>query len=148
MNLRHLRIGTRLAVGFGVILATLVLILVIDSIFSASNRKEMVAGLELSHSKSELAATMKSSMLESGIAIRNIGLQTDLGESDKQNVISKKQQARFAEAREKLIALGLSAEEKKIIDAVSDLDKQIGNRNPPARAHRESSGLGHGERPL
>ena len=125
MNLRHLRIGTRLAMGFGVILATLVLILFIDSIFSASNRKEMVAGLELSHSKSELAATMKSSMLESGIAIRNIGLQTDLGESDKQNVISKKQQARFAEAREKLIALGLSAEEKKIIDAVSDLDKQI-----------------------
>ncbi|MBC3920749.1 MCP four helix bundle domain-containing protein [Undibacterium sp. CY18W] len=125
MNLRHLRIGTRLAVGFGVILATLILILVIDSIFSASNRKEMVAGLELSQAKIELAATMKSSMLEGGIAIRNIGLQSDIGEIDKQKAISKKQQTRFAEARDKLIALGLNDEEKKILDTVSEMGKEI-----------------------
>ncbi|MFZ6760952.1 methyl-accepting chemotaxis protein [Undibacterium sp. Ji50W] len=125
MNLRHLRIGTRLAVGFGVILATLILILVIDSIFSASNRKEMVAGLELSHAKIELAASMKSSMLESGIAIRNIGLQSEISEIDKQKAISKKQQSRFTEARDKLIALGLNDEEKKILDAVSEMDKEI-----------------------
>ena len=52
MNLRHLRIGTRLAVGFGVILASLILILIIDSVFSARNRQQMVDSLELSNNKS------------------------------------------------------------------------------------------------
>ncbi|MDE2427584.1 MAG: HAMP domain-containing protein [Burkholderiales bacterium] len=125
MNLRQLRIGTRLAVGFGVILATLILILTIDSIFSARNRHQMVAGLEFSNNKTALAVTMQSAMLEGGLATRNIGLQSDLGEIDKQKLIVKKERARFIDAQTKLIALGLTDEEKKILDTVTDLDKQI-----------------------
>ncbi|MFZ6771653.1 methyl-accepting chemotaxis protein [Undibacterium sp. SXout7W] len=125
MNLRHLRIGTRLAVGFGVILASLILILIIDSVFSARNRQQMVDSLELSNNKSTQAALMKSAMLEGGLAIRNIGLQSDIAEIDKQKVVVKTQRERFLNAHKALLALGLNAEEKKIADIVVDFDKQI-----------------------
>ena len=125
MNFRQLRIGTRLAIGFGVILISLVMILIFGSVLSANNRKTMMKGIELSHTKTALAATMKTSMLEGGLAIRNIGLQTDLGEIEKQKLIIKNQRTRFIEARDKLVAMGLTASEKSILDQVASLDQQV-----------------------
>ncbi|MET3115927.1 methyl-accepting chemotaxis protein [Undibacterium sp. GrIS 1.8] len=124
MNLRNLRIGTRLSIGFGVILAMLILLLITDSIFSASNRHQMIAGVEYSNNKTALAAAMKSGLLEGGLALRNIGLQTDIAEIDKQKAIVKVQRARFIEARDKLVAVGLSDSEKKIIESINQLDQQ------------------------
>ena len=132
MNLRNLRIGTRLAVGFGAILAMLILLLITDSFFSASNRRQMIAGLEYSNSKTALAAAMKSGLLEGGLALRNIGLQTDIAEIDKQKAIVKTHRTRFLEARDKLIALGLSDGEKKIIDTINQLDQQTDEPNKEA----------------
>ncbi|MFZ6848384.1 methyl-accepting chemotaxis protein [Undibacterium sp. RuRC25W] len=125
MNFRQLRIGTRLAIGFGVILISFVLILIVSSVFNASNRQTMMKGIELSQNKTALAAAMKSSMLEGGLAIRNIGLQTDLGEIEKQKIIIKKQRERFNEARDKLVASGLNDGEKKILDTVAGYDQQV-----------------------
>lgn len=125
MNLRQLRIGTRLATGFGVILVSLLAMLMIGSALSARNRQQMLTGIELSHSKTALAAKMRSSLLEGGLAIRNIGLQTDLAEIDKQKVIVKNQQNAFNEAHQKLIALGLNDAEKKILDAVLSFNQQV-----------------------
>src|SRR5450830_1018429 len=125
MNFRQLRIGTRLAIGFGVILISFVLILIVSSVFNASNRQTMMKGIELSQNKTALAAAMKSSMLEGGLAIRNIGLQTDLGEIEKQKIIIKKQRERFNEARDKLVAPGLNDGEKKILDTVAGYDQQV-----------------------
>jgi methyl-accepting chemotaxis protein len=93
--------------------------LVIGSALSARNRQQMLTGIELSHSKTALAAKMRSSMLEGGMAIRNIGLQTDLAEIDKQKLIVKNQQNAFNEARQKLTALGLNDAEKKFSIACS-----------------------------
>jgi methyl-accepting chemotaxis protein len=122
MKLRKLRIGTRLAIGFGVILTMLIILLVADSFFSASNRRQMIAGLELSNTKSALAANMKSSLLEGGIALRNIGLQSDVGEIDKLKLVSKNHRTLFSEARDKLIASGISEEEKNLIASINTLD--------------------------
>src|SRR5450830_1772035 len=125
MNFRQLRIGTRLAIGFGVILISFVLILIVSSVFNASNRQTMMKGIELSQNKTALAAAMKSSMLEGGLAIRKIGLQTNLGEIEKQKIIIKKQRERFNEARDKLVASGLNDGEKKILDTVAGYDQQV-----------------------
>ena len=125
MNFRQLRIGTRLAIGFGVILISLILILIAGSVLSARNRQVMMKGIELSHSKTAQAANMKSSMLEGGLAIRNIGMQTDLSEIEKQKSLIKNKRAKFNEAHDKLVALGLSNEEKKILDAITGYDQQV-----------------------
>ena len=79
MNLRAFKIGTRLAVGFGSILLILVVMVVLTNILNGSNKADLMSGMEKSYGKSELVATMKSAMLETGIAMRNIGLQSDVG---------------------------------------------------------------------
>ncbi|CAN5866750.1 methyl-accepting chemotaxis protein [soil metagenome] len=122
MSLRNLRIGTRLGIGFGTILTMLIVLLAADSFFSTGNRHQMIAGLELSNTKSALAASMKSGLLEGAIALRNIGLQSDVAEIDKLKLIAKAHRARFIEARDKLVATGLSDAEKAAIGAISQLD--------------------------
>ncbi|RJG00053.1 methyl-accepting chemotaxis protein [Noviherbaspirillum saxi] len=125
MNLRNLRIGARLGVGFGVILAILVLSIVIGNVLTTNNKKKLIEGLEHSNIKGQLAVTMKSALLEGGVAMRNIGLQSDVGAMQKEESRAKAQNKRYAEARDKLSALGLTDEEKKILAEIARLDQEI-----------------------
>ena len=125
MYLRSLRIGTRLAIGFGIILATLIVVLAADNFASTKNRERMIEGLEVSNQKGSLAAELKSALLEGGIAMRNIGLQTDLGAMKKEEDKVKTLRARATQAHDKLIALGLSDAEKKILSDIERFDKEI-----------------------
>ncbi|MGH8810150.1 MAG: methyl-accepting chemotaxis protein, partial [Noviherbaspirillum sp.] len=104
MNLRSLRIGARLGTGFGIILAILALVVVVGNVLTTQNKGRLVDGLELSNSKSTLAANMKSALLEGGVAMRNIGLQTDVAAMQKEELRTKAQNKRYAEARDKLTA--------------------------------------------
>ncbi|RZI40832.1 HAMP domain-containing protein [Herbaspirillum sp. HC18] len=124
MNLRSLRIGTRLAIGFGIILAILIVVLAADNIISTNNRESMIAGLEVSNAKGALAADIKSSLLEGGIAMRNIGLQSDLSAMKKEEEKVKALRAHFAQARDKLAGYGLTEPEKKILGDLTRLDKE------------------------
>ena len=124
MNLRSLRIGTRLAFGFGIILAMLIAVLAAANIVSTRNREAMIAGLEVNNAKSALAADIKSALLEGGIAMRNIGLQSDLEAMKKEEDKVKALRKRFAEARDKLSGLGLSETEKKILGDLTRLEQE------------------------
>jgi methyl-accepting chemotaxis protein len=124
MKLRSLRIGTRLAIGFGIILAMLVAALGTDSIVSTRNREAMIAGLEVSNAKSALAVEIKGALLEGGIAMRNIGLQSDLAAMKKEEQKVMALRKRFSEARDKLTALGLDGTEKTILSDLSRLEQE------------------------
>jgi len=125
MNLRSLRIGARLGVSFGIILAILALMVVLGNALMTKNKQKLIEGLELSDTKGHLAATMKSALLEGGVAMRNIGLQSDVGAMQKEEGRVKEQNKRYAEARDKLAALGLTDAEKKIVADISRLDQEI-----------------------
>ncbi|MEC4721393.1 methyl-accepting chemotaxis protein [Noviherbaspirillum sp. CPCC 100848] len=125
MNLRSLKIGARLGAGFGVILAILVLSIVIGNVLTTNNKKKLIDGLETSNTKSQLVATMKSALLEGGVGMRNIGLQSDVGEMQKEEARVKAHNKRYAEARDKLAALGLTDAEKKIVAEIARLDQEI-----------------------
>jgi methyl-accepting chemotaxis protein len=125
MNLRSLRIGARLAIGFGIILVMLIVVLAADTVVSTRNRESMITALEVSNQKSALAATIKGALLEGGIAMRNIGLQTDLGAMKKEEEKLKVLRKQFAEAGEKLAALGLNDTERKILADIARLDKEM-----------------------
>ncbi|WP_136418734.1 methyl-accepting chemotaxis protein [Herbaspirillum sp. ST 5-3] len=122
MNFRSLRIGTRLAIGFGIMLAMLIVVLAADNLISTRNREAMIAGLEVSNAKSSLAGSIKSALLEGGIAMRNIGLQSDITAMQREEEKVKALRKRFAEARDKLIALGLTETEKKLLADITRLD--------------------------
>jgi len=125
MNLSNMRIGTRLGISFGIILAILALVLVIGNVLTTQNKQKLISSLEQSSSKSKYADTMKNALLEAGLAMRNIGLQSDVSEMQKEEARTKVLNARYAEARDKLMALGLNDAEKKIVAEISRLDGEI-----------------------
>jgi methyl-accepting chemotaxis protein len=124
MKLRSLRIGTRLAIGFGIILAMLIIALGADSFVSTRNREAMIAGLEVNNAKTALASDIKGALLEGGIAMRNIGLQSDLAAMKKEEQKVMALRKRFTEARDKLTSLGVDATEKQILADLSRLEQE------------------------
>ncbi len=124
MNLRRVKIGVRLGIGFGVILAWVVCVLIVGLILSKNIRREHNNAVQHANAKAVLAGVMKSAVLEGGIAARNVGLQYSTPEMQKEEAKFQVQRKKFVEARDKLAAMGLSDEEKKIVAQVVSLDKQ------------------------
>ncbi|MDO9194656.1 MAG: methyl-accepting chemotaxis protein [Undibacterium sp.] len=125
MDLRNFRIGIRLGIAFGIILGGLIVTLALASVFAAKNRVTMIDGLNTASQKQVLANAMKSALFEGGIAMRNIGMQSDVGEMQKEDGKVKFQRNRYNEAKEKLSKLGLGLEEKNIIAEIARLDSEI-----------------------
>ncbi len=125
MNLRNLRIGTRLGVAFGSILGGLIITFALSIALASKNRSEMISGLSISIQKQALVNEMKSTLFEGGIAMRNIGMQSDVAEMQKEDAKVKLQRKRYDDAKEKLSQLGLGEDEKKIISEIARIDKEI-----------------------
>jgi methyl-accepting chemotaxis protein len=125
MNLRNVRIGSRLGLGFGSILVILVLALVLGSLFNARNKRQLVEGLASANHKLELVGAMKNALLEGGIAMRDIGLQSDLSAMQKDDQVVKAERQRYAQARDALTALGLTEAEKKIVADIARIDEEL-----------------------
>ncbi|MFZ4526983.1 MAG: methyl-accepting chemotaxis protein [Undibacterium curvum] len=124
MNLRNLKIGTRLGAGFALILGAITVVMLIVNTMNTSSRKEMADNLSVANQKQLLANAMKTSVYEGGIAMRNIGIQSDVGEMQKEEGKVKAQRKLYEESKVKLVSLGLSEDEKKILAEVARIDKE------------------------
>ncbi len=125
MNLRNFRIGTRLGIGFGSILLVLIVIITLATVLNSQNKASLTKGVDLAMGKILHAGTMKSAMLETGIAMRNIGLQSDVALMQSEEAVVKVQRKRYEVARDSLLALGLAGDEAKIVADIAALDKQV-----------------------
>ena len=125
MNLRDFKIGTRLGLGFGSILLILVGMVALTNVLNGQNKDALLRGLTTSNAKNLHAATMKSAMLETGIAMRNIGLQSDVALMQKEQDKVKAQSKRYEDARAALQADGLNDEEKRVLVEVASVDKEL-----------------------
>ncbi len=123
MNFRNLRIGPRLGIGFGIVLTILVAMILIGNTLNASNKSKLIAGLAKTSEKSALAGSMKGSLLEIAIAMRNIGLTSDVPVMQKEEAKVKSQRAAYTAARDKLVALGLDDAEQKVLEEIAKIDK-------------------------
>ncbi|MFL6658292.1 MAG: methyl-accepting chemotaxis protein [Massilia sp.] len=125
MNLRDFKIGTRLAIGFGSLLLILVAMVVLTNFLNARNKGGLMDGLATTNTKNLYASEMKSAMLETGIAMRNIGLQSDVALMQKEQDKVKVQSKRYDDARAKLQAQGLNDTEKKVLADIAVIDKEL-----------------------
>ncbi|WP_292933452.1 methyl-accepting chemotaxis protein [Noviherbaspirillum sp.] len=124
MNLRTVKIGTRLAIGFGIILVLVVCVLLADIVISANGRKSQSEGLKYANAKAVVANVMRSAVLEGGIAMRNVGLQYSTPDMLREEAKLQVQRKRFKEAEDKLLSMGLSGDEKAIVARIADLNKK------------------------
>ncbi|MDQ1817683.1 methyl-accepting chemotaxis protein [Massilia sp. CCM 9210] len=125
MNLRDFKIGTRLAFGFGSILLILVAMALMASLLNSRNKNSLMTGLASSSAQNLHAASMKSAMLETGIAMRNIGLQADVALMQKEQDKVKVQSKRYEDARTRLQATGLDEAETRLLSDIAALDKEV-----------------------
>ena len=125
MNLRSIHIGPRLGLGFGIILAILVVMVGTDIFLSSRNKAKLMDDIHSVNAKIVLASSMKNALLEGGLAMRNIGLQTEVDSMQKEEAMAKLQRARYAELRNKLIGTGLSEVENKIVIEIDHLDEKV-----------------------
>jgi methyl-accepting chemotaxis protein len=124
-SLRRFHIGTRLILGFGSILAIVVAMVVLNSVLNDKNKNKLIVELEAAEQKTVLATSMKSAILQSGLAMINIGIQSEVDAMQKEEQKAKEQRARYLESRDKLRALGLTDTENEIVAKIAQADTQI-----------------------
>ena len=73
----------------------------------------------------QLTTTMKSEQLEGVVAIRSIGLHTEVVKMNQEEARLKEHRKLFSEAREKLMAMGATDAEKIIFANIARLDKSL-----------------------
>ena len=78
MVLRRLRIGSRLAIGFGAVMLLLVGAAIGAVILDKVNRDRLTTRLAAASAKEQLAVEMKLTALEQASALRNLVIIVDL----------------------------------------------------------------------
>src|SRR5258708_40052119 len=73
MFLRNLRIGTRLALGFGAVLAVMLTVSIAGTWLGKKSRDDLAGVVATAGAKQNLAAEMKALALEQSAVMRNIG---------------------------------------------------------------------------
>lgn len=124
MNFRSFRIGSRLAFGFGIVLAILIAMILIGNTLNSSNKSNLLRELDRTTAKSALASTMRRSMLEMAISMRNIGLLGEPLLMQKQQDRVTEMRAKFFEAKGKLAERGLSETETQLLLKIAKMDKE------------------------
>jgi methyl-accepting chemotaxis protein len=125
VSLRKVSIGTRLIFGFGLILVALLCVVITANYLNADNKRKLIVAIESSNAKNSAAAAMKAALLESGLAMRNVGLQSEVADMQREVGEVELQRKRYAVETAKLVSLGLTAEEKKILADAMKLERDV-----------------------
>ena len=124
MNLRSVRIGARLGIGFALVLVLLGSVVIGGNLTRERSMKQLTQGLQDATAKAALAEKMQSALLEGAMATRNIGLQAEVSGTQAEEAKVKEQRKRYAQARDQLVAIGLSDTEKDILASIARLDQE------------------------
>jgi methyl-accepting chemotaxis protein len=125
MNLRNFRIGTRLAVGFGSILAVMLAGLVATTVIDERSRTSLAAALETARARESMAAEMRAASLAQSGAMRNIALHSEIKGMQDDEAKARKLGARYDELVARLAKQDLSAAERAIADELVQVDRQL-----------------------
>ena len=125
MVLRKLKIGTRLSIGFGAILALMMVVTVGATALGKKSQEELTALHQSAAAKETLAASMKALVLEQSGAMRNIGLHSDIKAMQEDEDRVRRLGKAYDETRDKMVKLGLTDAEKAILENLQKIDKDV-----------------------
>src|SRR5258708_29872797 len=132
MFLRNLRIGTRLALGFGAVLAVMLTVSIAGTWLGKKSRDDLAGVVATAGAKQNLAAEMKALALEQSAVMRNIGLHSDIKAMQLHEHRARSLGRMYDEARERMSRLGLTASEREVLEALNKADKEIDKPFQPA----------------
>ncbi len=122
MNLRDMKIGIRLGLGFGVILLAAAGMLLGALISNSISRTALLDTLQRATVQQDLAQDMRQSLLSSAVSVRNMGLQTKVDEVQKNERQANQYRAAYLVTKSKLEAAGLGPQEQELFKRLADID--------------------------
>ncbi len=125
MNLRDLNIGTRLGLGFCVILLSASALLAGSMLSNAASRSALQQTLQTAATQEDHAVAMRHALLSSAVAVRNMGLQSKMEAVQKDEAEAKKERANYLATRTKLEANQLSDAERAVFQSLAEIDRQM-----------------------
>ena len=117
----ELSIRTRLTLGFTVVLALMVALIIIAVIWMANINRDLDIIVNGNFAKTELAHTMESALRERAIAMHAIAIMQDPFDKDTYEQHFTELGGQFTEAREQLEALPLTPAERNLLVQVRSL---------------------------
>jgi methyl-accepting chemotaxis protein len=125
MFLRKLKIGSRLAIGFGAVMVLLVGAAVGAVVLDKLNRDRLTGTLAEASAKEQLAVEMKLLALEQSSALRNLVLITDLKGMAAENERIASLAASLDATRDRLSKTQLSAAEREVLASLARIDSEF-----------------------
>jgi methyl-accepting chemotaxis protein len=125
MNLRDIRIGLRLGIGFGMILLAAAVMLIGTLVSNGSSRTTLMTTLQHASAQQDLAEEMRRSLLASSVSVRNMGLQTKVDAVQKDEAEAKRHRTAYLAAKAKLESDGLGDKEREQFARLADIDRQM-----------------------
>src|SRR5471032_3157410 len=123
MKLNDIKIGYRLMMAFGLMLAIMAGITAIAALGSRTTRNHLTHSVDNINAKSTLVAAMRQNLFRQGLAARNIGAVTDLNLMQAEMGKIGVEQQHYHDNEAKLTAIALTDEEKSIINEMHGYEK-------------------------
>ena len=102
MNIANTRVGTRLSIGFLLVLILLGAVTALGIFHLSKTQKRLETVLTVNNVESRLAGTMRNSVMDRMIALRNIILVNDAAETETQLERIRDQERQYRSAEEQL----------------------------------------------
>jgi methyl-accepting chemotaxis protein len=125
MNLRDFHVGPRLGLGFGVILLAAAAMVTGALLNNGVSRAALLETLGRVADQKDLVGEMREALLNSAIAVRNMGLQTKVDAVQRDEAEAKKQRAHYLEVKSKLELTGLENQEREIFANLAVIDVEM-----------------------
>lgn len=125
MNLRNFRIGTRLTVGFGMVICVLVAALLGTVGLSRWVSTSTAATFEQALAKERSSVVMQMALLEGAVYSRNAIIEPDIVTRQKQADLARASAKRFSEEQARFTALGTDETESRILTDIETLGKKV-----------------------
>ena len=125
MVLRRLKIGSRLATGFSILLLAMAAVMLLSTHLEKVNRESLMATIAAASAKERLAVELKLLALEQSSALRNLVLIADPKSLAAENERIKSLASAQDVARGQLLKLDLSPNERQAVQSISAIDAEF-----------------------
>jgi methyl-accepting chemotaxis protein len=125
VELRDIRIGARLGLGFGIILPAFVTTVATGIVSGNRQRVALANTLQRAGDQQALVADMRDALMNSAVAVRNMGLQTTVEAVQKDEADARQHRKAYLATRQTLEDNGLEAAEQAVMARLAEIDRRM-----------------------
>jgi methyl-accepting chemotaxis protein len=124
MDLRSFTIKTRLTGSMAAILMIAVVLLALSLISGASERSLINETVQMTNKRTALVQSVHQSLLRTEIAVRNMGLQNEVGAINAAEAQAKKALKQYLSLRDQLASSEAQGDAKAMLDELAEINRQ------------------------